>query len=238
MADVIQWSCKGCTFIQDAVPGNYRCAVCDTDHSEDPDILAIVPPPAAPQPKPSAPAASEPVVPPCAPEECKEFPSRPYGRDYMCKYYRHNLSKSLPQDLQVPNDVVNFIVHYVEEVFVIGDKIEAIDKMAKWYVATILDIKDEKVFIHWDGWPKKWDEWIPLASDRIAPMLTNTNGKAFGEGSIHDRKPAATTESQYVFNSEHYAQLVAMGFEEEQAIAALRRANGDLPRAVAYLMPQ
>ena len=34
-------------------------------------------------------------------------------------------------------------------------------------VATIKQIKGPKLHIHFDGWPKKWDFWTPITSQKV-----------------------------------------------------------------------
>jgi hypothetical protein len=40
----------------------------------------------------------------------------------------------------------------------------------------VIDIKDNKVFVHYNGWGRRWDEWIDLDSPRIALFRTYTVG--------------------------------------------------------------
>ena len=42
--------------------------------------------------------------------------------------------------------------------FSIGDKLDAKDTIQKWYVSNVRDVKDGKVFIHFNNWDTKWDE--------------------------------------------------------------------------------
>ena len=30
------------------------------------------------------------------------------------------------------------------------------------------------MYIHYNGWPTRWDEWIPVDSPRLAPFRTRT----------------------------------------------------------------
>jgi hypothetical protein len=62
---------------------------------------------------------SEPTrVPVCQPEECKEFPKN-LAKDYLRRYYRHNLTAFIPTDIQISADMVNFIAHYIEEGYIL-----------------------------------------------------------------------------------------------------------------------
>lgn len=33
----------------------------------------------------------------------------------------------------------------------------------KWWAATVLQVKDDKYLIHYDGWASSWDEWVTTA---------------------------------------------------------------------------
>ena len=45
--------------------------------------------------------------------------------------------------------------------FSIGDKLDARDTVQKWYESIVRDVKDGKVFIHFNNWDAKWDEVRP-----------------------------------------------------------------------------
>lgn len=38
--------------------------------------------------------------------------------------------------------------------FAIGDIIDAQDTVGKWYESTIRDVKDDRIFVHYNGWPQ------------------------------------------------------------------------------------
>lgn len=40
----------------------------------------------------------------------------------------------------------------------------------------MIDIKDNMVFVHYNGWGRRWDEWIDIDSNRIAIFRTYTVG--------------------------------------------------------------
>mmetsp|Transcript_29401 Transcript_29401/g.71655 ORF Transcript_29401/g.71655 Transcript_29401/m.71655 type:complete len:974 (+) Transcript_29401:210-3131(+) len=56
----------------------------------------------------------------------------------------------------------------------VGDKIDALDTVNAWLVATVKDIKKEeqKILIHYDGYETRWDEWLELDSERLAKKGT------------------------------------------------------------------
>jgi len=52
-------------------------------------------------------------------------------------------------------------------------KIDALDTDIQWLNATVLDVHPYKgIFVKYDGWSEKWNEWIPVWSPRIAPKDT------------------------------------------------------------------
>ena len=40
----------------------------------------------------------------------------------------------------------------------------------------MIDIRESKVFAHYNGWGRRWDEWIDIDSPRIALFRTYTVG--------------------------------------------------------------
>eukprot|EP01083_Nonionella_stella_P203949 743804_1 len=83
--------------------------------------------------------------------------------------------------------------------FNVGDQIGALDSTHKWYLAEILRVKKKSealseygnnlklwqqnqlwkfnsmdaVYIHYDGWSSKWDEWIFIDQDVLCNCITN-----------------------------------------------------------------
>jgi len=60
--------------------------------------------------------------------------------------------------------------------FQVADTLDVKDYEGTWFESTIRDIKGQKLFIHFKGWARKWDEWIPKDSDRLAPKNSHTTG--------------------------------------------------------------
>ena len=44
--------------------------------------------------------------------------------------------------------------------FFVGQWIDALDTVSKWLEATVIGVHQSEVFIHYNGWPRQWDEWI------------------------------------------------------------------------------
>jgi len=57
-----------------------------------------------------------------------------------------------------------------------GDMIDGQDSIQHWYEAVVVDVNHEEdlVYIHFEGWPIMWDEWLPVDSERLAPLRTHS----------------------------------------------------------------
>ena len=55
-----------------------------------------------------------------------------------------------------------------------GQWIDAKDTIDQWLEAQITKLRDNKAFVHYNGWGSRWDEWIDLNSPRLALFRTHT----------------------------------------------------------------
>jgi hypothetical protein len=64
----------------------------------------------------------------------------------------------------------------VNRTFYIGQWIDVKDTVQQWLEATVMDINPSQrtIFVHYNGWPQRWDEWIRWDSPRIAPFRSRT----------------------------------------------------------------
>ena len=86
--------------------------------------------------------------------------------------------------------------------FSVGDTIDALDTIRKWYESTVRDVKDNKVFIHFKQWGSHWDEWIDVDSERLAPLHTHTTPapiKPLGMSSSSSVSSYSSSPSTYAF---------------------------------------
>ena len=44
--------------------------------------------------------------------------------------------------------------------FFVGEWVVALDTVHKWLEATVIAVSGSFVYIHYNGWPRQWDEWI------------------------------------------------------------------------------
>jgi hypothetical protein len=112
-----------------------------------------------------------------------------------------------------------------------GDRLMVLDTVNKLCEAEVLDCRFAsherggfgEILIHYIGWPSKWDEWIPVNSDRIQSKrglgAASSAFKRKQSGSISEDTDAPANQLAYAsWNGEggHAAQLI--GLVGEQAV--------------------
>lgn len=55
-----------------------------------------------------------------------------------------------------------------------GQWIDCLDTVNHWLESTILDVNEDEVYVHYNGWSNSWNEWINKHSNRLAPFRTHT----------------------------------------------------------------
>ncbi|ETV69356.1 hypothetical protein, variant [Aphanomyces astaci] len=58
--------------------------------------------------------------------------------------------------------------------FFIGQWLDVKDTVNQWLEGTVLDLNVHQVYVHYHGWPTRWDEWIDATSPRLAAFRTRT----------------------------------------------------------------
>ena len=56
----------------------------------------------------------------------------------------------------------------------IGQWVDVKDTINQWLEAQIVDVRNNKAYVHYNGWGTRWDEWIDIKSQRIALFRTHT----------------------------------------------------------------
>eukprot|EP01083_Nonionella_stella_P087175 242393_1 len=71
-------------------------------------------------------------------------------------------------------------LEWQQEVGALGQRLDACDCEGEWVPATVIEAKFnsatgrlEKLFISYELWDPKWDEWVAVPSDRIAPFKSH-----------------------------------------------------------------
>jgi hypothetical protein len=58
--------------------------------------------------------------------------------------------------------------------FIKGQWVDVKDTIDQWLEAQVIDVRDDRVYIHYNGWGNRWDEWIEVNSPRIRPFRYHT----------------------------------------------------------------
>ncbi|CAG9329257.1 unnamed protein product [Blepharisma stoltei] len=68
--------------------------------------------------------------------------------------------------------------NFSERTLVQGQWVDVKDTVEQWLEAQVIQIEHrpegQMAFIHYNGWPNRWDEWISISSPRIQPLRTYT----------------------------------------------------------------
>ncbi|KAM3131610.1 hypothetical protein pb186bvf_016274 [Paramecium bursaria] len=62
--------------------------------------------------------------------------------------------------------------------FQAGQWIDLKDTIDQWLEAQILKVEGNRIFVHYNGWGRRWDEWVEVDSPRIAVFRTYTVGSS------------------------------------------------------------
>jgi len=60
--------------------------------------------------------------------------------------------------------------------FELEEHIDCLDTVNHWLNAIIVNIRDDHLRVHYNGWAAKFDEWLPKNSDRIAEVGLHSKG--------------------------------------------------------------
>lgn len=77
----------------------------------------------------------------------------------------------------------------ISKAYNVNDKVE-VEWQGKWYPAKILQIDKNKYFIHYEGYDKKWDEWVGIERIKVyknskpTPILERKGIKIYKGGSL------------------------------------------------------
>ncbi len=56
--------------------------------------------------------------------------------------------------------------------FEVGQWIDVKDTIDQWLEAQVMQVRNNQVYVHYNGWGNRWDEWIDFSSPRIASFKT------------------------------------------------------------------
>eukprot|EP00826_Nyctotherus_ovalis_P007013 TRINITY_DN1171_c0_g5_i2.p1 TRINITY_DN1171_c0_g5~~TRINITY_DN1171_c0_g5_i2.p1 ORF type:complete len:336 (-),score=65.18 TRINITY_DN1171_c0_g5_i2:161-1168(-) len=100
-----------------------------------------------------------------------------YHEDKMPEMLRQNLDQvemlvSRRTPLESVEEGKTFRLQEPE--FKLGQWVDVKDTVGQWLEAQVTKIQGSKVFVHFNGWGTRWDEWIEKDSPRISQFRTYT----------------------------------------------------------------
>ena len=103
------------------------------------------------------------------------MPSSSIIQEAATAYRFHLLSGMSPLLSDLSRIVVDYLVWYRDpQSFHVGDKVDVMDVRGRWSGAEVKAVEGEEVLVGYDGWSRKWDQWIGVRSERLAPFGTKT----------------------------------------------------------------
>merc|ERR1712060_937810 len=69
----------------------------------------------------------------------------------------------------------------------VGDQLMVLDTTLNLEPAKIIEVKDDKINIHYTNWNSVWDEWLPSTDPRIKQIIVKPIRK-LGKGDIAEGK--------------------------------------------------
>ena len=58
--------------------------------------------------------------------------------------------------------------------FEVGMWLDVRDTIDQWLEAQITNMREDSIFVHYNGWGARWDEWVEKKTPRIALFRTFT----------------------------------------------------------------
>mmetsp|Transcript_32971 Transcript_32971/g.57921 ORF Transcript_32971/g.57921 Transcript_32971/m.57921 type:complete len:316 (-) Transcript_32971:46-993(-) len=90
----------------------------------------------------------------------------------------HDRIESINQSLATMEGIVKSKFDSSKRTFTLGQWVDVRDTVDQWLEAQILAVQStdegQMVYIHYNGWPSRWDEWIQVNSSRIQPLRSHT----------------------------------------------------------------
>ena len=103
----------------------------------------------------------------------------------------------------------------------VGDIIDCKDQSRKWCVATVIERTEDQVRVRYKGWGARWDDTLPVSSDRIAPPGTSPN-LSDGPRRVQQGDDWEIEEKEIVDYEEKASDLMAGRLDAETADKAER----------------
>ena len=88
------------------------------------------------------------------------------------QYHKRTLPETLHQNLIQIEELIKEPLITIE--YTVGQWIDVKDTEGYWLEAQVIEKRPMEIKIHYNSWEDRWDEWLGVESDRIAPFRTYT----------------------------------------------------------------
>ena len=111
-------------------------------------------------------------------------------REAVRAYRFRLLSELTPLLKELSSVVVQYLVWYRDpQSFHVGDRVDVKDVKGRWCAAVVRTVAEDEVRVGYEGASKKWDQWLDVHSDRLAPFGSETRGQYTGRERAEQRAP-------------------------------------------------
>lgn len=81
------------------------------------------------------------------------------------------------------------------KVLKVGSRVSVLSRTGKWRTCVIIETRADEVYVHYEGYRDKYDEWVPQNSDRIAFLADHDNMSVSSMGSQRGTRQSARAKS-------------------------------------------
>ena len=103
----------------------------------------------------------------------------------------------------------------------VNDVVDCQDSVRRWYAARIIKVDTVggrlQYLIHYEGWPSRWDEWLPFDTPRIVPYRTHTS-----EGTDRPARKADTVDKQLTALTDRHPPMAVTPALRDLTVLLLR----------------
>lgn len=209
--DVLEdvWICNSCTFFNSAVPNHFTCIMCDSFQ-----LRGVI------EPKEYGNGDMS---------KCFVFPR--YGSQHLImSYYDYNLKLMIPM---APHVVCRMIASYLSGGWCPNDRVDI--RWGKlWYTGVVQNVDPDTqwVYVRYDGWSSRWNEWIDTGSGRVETYRSLSQGDTGHKATLHlHRRRGLRLRSIWIL----IEALVVYGYSFSEAERALNATGKNLADSIEFL---
>eukprot|EP00359_Climacostomum_virens_P000198 CAMPEP_0204896414 /NCGR_PEP_ID=MMETSP1397-20131031/147_1 /ASSEMBLY_ACC=CAM_ASM_000891 /TAXON_ID=49980 /ORGANISM="Climacostomum Climacostomum virens, Strain Stock W-24" /LENGTH=397 /DNA_ID=CAMNT_0052064017 /DNA_START=26 /DNA_END=1219 /DNA_ORIENTATION=+ len=99
-----------------------------------------------------------------------------------------------------PDETETQVFDFRDRVLEVGQWVDVKDTVDQWLEAQVIQLQVSETgtlaYIHYNGWPSRWDEWIETGSARIQPFRTHTRQSLHAQ--MHSPLPSTALDAENI----------------------------------------